>query len=195
MAGTYRNVVEISVVQRVEVYGEDQTLPFASVDEKVRMIPLAPVRIWVGGKEVPVSLEGGGLQEVTRSVLKSQQRFAFFRDVFLIHEAYLLKIKLEKLGIPFAVSRLALFDTRVAWQLGAPDRDDTRGLWMDRDLFIPLRLTCILREGETTEAVAIKYGDYRPVGQKILYPFEIGIYVNGRLTLRIKASRVTLKTR
>ena len=195
MAGTYRSVVEISVVQRVEVYGEDQTLPFASVDEKVRMTPLAPVRIWVDGKEVPADLEGGDIQEVTRSVLKSQRRFAFFRDVFLIHEVYLLKIELEKLGIPFSTSRLALLDARVSWCLGGSGREGDKGLWVDRDLFIPLKLACILKEGETTEAVAIKYGDYRPVGHKRLYPFEIGIYVNSRLALRIKASRVTLKTR
>jgi hypothetical protein len=195
MTETYRNVVEVSAVQRVEVYGEDATLPFASLDEKVTMTPLAPLRIWVDGKEIPNRLEGEGVPEVTRSVLKVQQRFEFYRDVFLIHEVYLLKIKLERMGIPFSTSRLALLESHVSWQLGASEKDDTKGLWLDRDLFIPLRLTYVLKDNETSEAVDIRYGDYRPVKDKLLYPFEIEIYVNGRLALRIKASQVTLRTR
>lgn len=197
MVQSYASLQALTVTQRVEAYGEDTVIPFASLDEKVQMIPFSPLKIWIG--DTPVSDANDLPPElgVNRFLIEAQHQYGFFKDVFLIHEVNLLKGLLQKLGVASLQEKLSLLYPNIAYWIG----DDTAaafpaGLWIDKDRFIPLRLAGTLSGQQNgapfTENVEIQYGDYRLLKGKIWYPFDIKFFVNGALSLRIQASNVTL---
>ena len=196
---SYASLQAVTVNQRVEAYGEDTVLPFASVDEKVLMVPFSPLKIWIGGKPVTDLSDLPPELGVNRFLIEAQRRYGFYKDVFLIHEVNLMKALLEKLGVTTLQDRLALLYPEIAYWIGnGTTTGAPAGIWVDKDRFIPLRLAGTLTHQENgapvTEHVEIRYGDYRLLKGKIWYPFEIKFFVNGALSLRIRATSVTLTT-
>lgn len=199
MVKNYRSIQFVTVNQKVEAFGEDIRLPFASVDERVEMYPLIPIKIWVGGKAITPQTDLESDVNVNRFLIDAQHRYGFYKDVFLSHEVNLLKALLGRLGFSPIHDRLRLLYPAVAYQIG----DDLAGgsidgLWVDKDRFIPLRLVGALiswQEGKLfKESIDIRYGDYRLLKGHIWYPFDIKFFVNGRLFLRIKAISVSFTT-
>jgi len=199
MIKSYATVQAVTVSQRVEAFGEDAVLPFASLDEKVQMIPFSPMKIWIGEKPVSEETDLSPELGANRFLIEAQRRYGFYKDVFLIHEINLLKALLQKLGAPSFQEKLCLFYPHIAYWIGTRvTANFSAGIWIDKDRFIPLRLAGQLesrRNGTpVTEYVEIHYGDYRLLKGKIWYPFDIKFFVNGALSLRIKAFSVTLTT-
>ncbi len=197
MIKSYASVQAVTVTQRVEAFGEDTVLPFTSLDEKVQMIPFSPLKIWIGEKLVSDDMGLSPELGANRFLVEAQRRYAFYKDVFLIHESNLLKTLLQKLGVSALQEKLRLLYPNITYWIGTRVTPSfSAGIWIDKDRFIPLRLAGCLenqRNGApATENVEIHYGDYRLLKGKIWYPFDIKIFVNGALSLRIKAFSVTL---
>ncbi len=197
MVRNYRSVQGITVTQRIDAFGEDTVIPFASLDERVEMFPFVSMKIWVRGKVISSGEKLPPELGASRFLIKEQRRFGFYKDVFLIHEVNLLKALLERLSVPSFHSRLSLMYPNIAYQIGAsPEGEPPVGIWIDKQRFIPLKLVGrpANQPGSTTsnEKVKILYSDYRLLKNKIWFPFEIKFYVNGNLSLRIKVFSVTL---
>ncbi len=199
MIQNYRALRSITAVQRVEAYGEEATYPFASVDEKVEILPFLPLKIWVEGKEITSDGKIDPEMNVNHFLIAAQRRYGFYKDVFMNHEMNLLKILLKRLGIVPVMARLRLVYPWIAYQIGAElTAENLRGLWIDKDRFIPLRLVGTLTKKEEgfpdREEVDVRYGDYRLLQEKMWYPFDVKFFVNGKLVMRIRVSSATLKT-
>ena len=199
MIQNYRSIRSMTFRQRIEAYGEDATFPFASVDEKVKLEPIVPMKIWIGGKLV---LSGGEMApeiDVNPYLLEAQRRYGFYKDVFLTHQVNLVTSLLERLGIAPVEDRLRLLYPDVAYQVGNElTHENLKGLWIDKDRFIPLRivgtLTVDRNETPTQETIDIRYGDYRLVNERYWIPFDIRFYVEGKLSLRIRVVTVSVET-
>jgi len=199
MVQNYHSLQSVTVTQRVEVFGEDTAYPFASVDEKVEMHPLVPLKIWVGGKAVTLQTDIEAEFNFSRFLIDAQRRYGFYKDVFLSHELNLLKVLLKRLEIIPVQDRLRLVYPDIAYQIGNGLTGETpKGLWVDKKRYIPLRLVGILsgrQEGKPfQEDVDIRYGDYRLLQGGIWYPFDVKFFINGKLSLRIRAFSVSLTT-
>ncbi len=200
MIANYRAIQGIAVTQTLEAYGEDTLQPFASLDEKVEMHPLVPMKIWVDGKLITRGSDLPPEMGANRFLIESQRRYGFYKDVFLNHDINLLKALLERLGVTALRDKLCLLYPLIAYQVGDIDENDASpaGIWIEKDRFIPLKLAGSLsgqQNGDPyRETIAIHYGAYRFIRGKIWFPFDITFYVNDKLALRIQAHTVTLTT-
>ena len=199
MIQNYRSVRSVTIHQRVEAYGEDPAFPVASVDEKVRLEPIVPLKIWVGGKSVPLegNLDSGF--DVNPYLIEAQRRYGFYKDVFLNHQLNLIISLLGRLGIAPVEDRLRLVYPDVAYQIGSELTHETlKGLWVDKERYIPLRLVGTLigeRNGVSNqETIDIRYEDYRQLNGRIWFPFDVKFFVDGKLALRMRAASVSLTT-
>lgn len=197
MVQNYHSLQGIAVTQRVEAFGEDTVLPFASVDEKAEMHPFVPMRIWIGEKVITPQSDLPAELGANRFLIDAQRRYGFYKDVFLSHEVNLLKALLKRLGVNPCQERLKLLYPNIAYQVGNDlTGDSPEGIWIDKDRFIPLRMVGVLtgkQDGKFfKEEVDIRYGDYRLLQEKIWFPFDVKFFVNGKLSLRIKAFSATL---
>jgi len=195
----YGPLRSITVDQRVEAYGEDTTYPFASLDEKVVMEPIVPVKIWVQGKVITEESDIDPQLDINPYLIRAQRWYGFYKDVFLNHQVNLVMSLLGRLGISPLETRLRLFGTDIAYQVGNElSEENIRGLWVDKERFVPLRLVGTLigeRDGKPfQELIDIRYGAYRRLNERFWYPFDIQIFVDGKLALRIRAASVSLKT-
>gem|GEM_PF-2561094 len=195
----YSPLRSITVDQRVEAYGEDTAYPFDSIDEKVVMEPIVPVKIWVQGKAVTGESDIDPQLDINPYLIRVQHWYGFYKDVFLNHQVNLVMSLLGRLGVSPVETRLRLLYPDIAYQVGNElTEENIRGLWVDKERFIPLRLAGTLigeRDGKPfQELIDIRYGDYRLLNERFWYPFDIQIFVNGKLSLRIRASSVSLTT-
>ncbi len=199
MVLNYRSLKLVKAVQRVEAYGEDIAYPFASVDERVEWHSFVPIKIWVGEKEVGPTLSDTPELNANHFLFMAQWRYGFYKDVFMNHEVNLINSLLGKLGIVPAMDRLRLLFPRIAYQIGdGLTHESLKGLWVDKDRFIPLRLVGVLKKEvngvQTHEVVDIRYEDYRFLEDKIWYPFDIKFFIDHRLSIRIKTLSASLIT-
>ncbi len=200
MVRNYRSLQSMTVNQRVEAYGEDTTYPFATVDEKVVLEPIVPMKIWVGGKAVSQDAGLDTKLDINPFLIEAQNRYGFYKDVFLNHQVNLVTSLLGRLGIVPAEDRLRLVYPDIAYQVGnALSEENLKGLWIDKDRFVPLRLVGVVtrqREDGTPvqETVDIRYEDYRLVQEHFWIPFDVKFFVDGKLSLRMRAQSVTLVT-
>ncbi len=199
MVSNYASLQGLKVTQRLEAYGEDTMQPFASVDEKVEMHPLLPVKIWIGGQQIQPGSDLPPEMGADRYLIAAQRRYGFYKDVFLNHDVNLLKTLLERLGVTKFQDRLRLLYPRIAYQIGGDLLGGAPGgIWVDKDRFIPLRLAGVFSSWQNGksfhETVDIRYESYRLVQGRAWLPSVVTFYVNGKLALRIRMFSVTFMT-
>jgi len=199
MVQNYRSLQTITVNQKVEVYGEDTTYPFAAAEEKAVLEPIVPMKIWVDGKALHAGVEIDPQLDINPFLIEAQRRYGFYKDVFLNHQVNLVTSLLGRLGIAPLEARLRLLNSDIAYQVGSNlTKENIKGIWVDKERFIPLRLAGTVagqRDGKPfQEMVDIRYEDYRLISKRFWVPFDIMFFVDGKLSLRIRALSVSLAT-
>ena len=199
MIGNYRLVRSVTINQQVEAYGEDPAFPIASVDEKVELEPIVPLKIWIGGKPVPPEGDLDPGLDINPYLIEAQRRYGFYKDVFLNHQLNLITSLLGRLGIAPVEDRLRLVYPNAAYQIGSElTHENLKGLWVEKERFIPLRLVGTLigeRNGAShQETIDIRYEDYRHLSGRIWFPHDVKFFINGKLALRMRAASVSLTT-
>ena len=143
------------------------------------------------GDHIQVYSNGRALTVVDRRIVSdTESELDHYKDIFLFNTRELLINRLSQLGVAVDVSSVGRFQGRIAYVLGAQYPDETvPQLWLDKETFRPMRwLLKPASAGNLSEAVEVRYGDWRKVSS-IWYPERIEFYLGDRLLRRMQVQR------
>jgi hypothetical protein len=120
---------------------------------------------------------------------EARNRFDWYKDLLLYRERPRLVEHLSHLGVDVSVTSLGRFEGQIAYVLGAiyPDESVVQ-VWIDKETFRPLRWIIPGAAGGGTDALDIRYFEWRDLGE-IRYPMRIEFFQNGEMTRVIEAER------
>jgi len=165
-----------------------------SVSSRLYLKPPNKMRIesdFPGGSFIVITSGDSALTLVGNRILEKNPHAIrdeiVFRDILLSSSARILEDILKKRGIEPSSSRITILDRRLAYMIGRDFTKDGSFLWVDHDIFAPLRFKGI----DEKRVFEVRFLGYKSPGEGPVYPESVEFLDNGKIVVELKTQVVS----
>jgi len=160
-----------------------------SVSSRLYLKPPNKMRIesdFPGGSFIVITSGDSALTLVGNRVLEKNppaiRDEIVFRDILLATSSIMLENILKKRGIEPLSSRITILDRRLAYIIGRDFTKDGSFLWVDHDIFAPLRIKGL----DENRVFEVRFSGYKSPGEGPVYPDSVEFLDNGKTVVELK---------